>query len=247
MALLDELIASVVAETRFKDASYYPWRIRDGMLGSIKASSPENVTTDDQKTLASAMSHEVDGKIYYAYSLIFAYTDEPFTTLQPETLFHASRSLLNVLGKEKPPPGISIARIAFTLAQHAQQLEAFKLAHMMYERLQTMRVRPEWQRMINLTNMVIQAKPYSDWDDLLPIEYRSSTTNPLLHPTSVGDVCVNSAHPFVRSFLSFDNVPLVEFAPTPDLSDDEAMALIETLPSMQHGKHGNNNDKWKTS
>ncbi|EQC37613.1 hypothetical protein SDRG_05207 [Saprolegnia diclina VS20] len=247
MALLDELIASAVVETRFKDASYYHWRICDEMLGSIKAASPDTLTADDQKTLHSALSHEVDGKIYHAYSLIFAYTDEPFTTLQPETLFHASRFLLNVIGKEKPPPGISIARIAFTLAQHAQQLEAFKLARLMYERLQTMRVRPEWQQTIDLTSMVIQTKPYSDRDDLLPIDYRSSTTNPLLHPTNGGDVCVNSAHPFVRSFLSFDNLPLVEFAPTADLSDDEAVALIETLPSIQHGEHGDINDKWKTT
>ncbi|OQR94940.1 Intraflagellar Transport Protein, partial [Achlya hypogyna] len=246
MRLLAELIASAVAETRFKDASYYHWRLCDEMLGSVAATSPESVTADEQKVLVNALQHEVNGKIYYAYSFVFAYTDEPFTTLQPETLFHASRFLLNVIGKDRPPPGISLARVVFTLAQHAQQLEAFKLARQMYERLHQMRVRPEWQQTIDLTSMVIQTKPYSDRDDLLPIDYRSSSTNPLLHPSNGGDVCVVSGHPFVRSFLSFDNLPLVEFAPTPDLSDEEAVALIETLPSTTDDSGGNQDAKWRT-
>ncbi|KDO17556.1 hypothetical protein SPRG_16788 [Saprolegnia parasitica CBS 223.65] len=233
MALLDELIASAVAETRFKDASYYHWRICDEMLGSIKASSPENVTADDQKTLASALSHEVDGKIYYAYSLIFAYTDEPFTTLQPETLFHASRFLSTSWGRRR-----------------RHRASPSRALRSLWRSTRSSSRRSNWRASCTSGSrrcaMVIQTKPYSDRDDLLPIDYRSSTTNPLLHPTSGGDVCVNSAHPFVRSFLSFDNLPLVEFAPTPDLSDDEAMALIDTLPPIQQGDI-NNNDKWKTS
>ncbi len=133
--------------------------------------------------------------------MVFAYTDEPFTTLQPEALFHASRFLLNVLtsygssaaqgrgdnttiGQRKPreaqhhendvtdtvkvdqypprkvhpPRGISIARIVFTLAQHAEQLEAFKLARQMYERLRTLRVRAEWQHVIDITTMTLETK-----------------------------------------------------------------------------------------
>ncbi|CAK4696321.1 hypothetical protein AeMF1_011920 [Aphanomyces euteiches] len=246
--LLEQLIASAVFETRFKDASYFHWRLCDELLACVQAASPEAVTEEERLKIEKALQHESLADIYYAYSLIFAYTDEPFTTLLPETLFHASRFLLNVLAKQSPPPGISMARITFTLAQHAQQLEAFKLARQMYERLHQMRVRPEWQTIVDLTSMTLQTKPYSDRDDLLPIDYRSSATNPLLNPNGTGDVCVHSGHPFVRSFASFDTLPLVEFQPTPDLTDEEALALIEILPSTSSSMDNNNNgDGWKTT
>ncbi|KAF0696653.1 Aste57867_12634 [Aphanomyces stellatus] len=245
--LLEQLIASAVFETRFKDASYYHWRLCDEMLSTIQATSPEGVTEAEKVKIEQALAHEASADVYYAYSLIFAYTDEPFTTLLPETLFHTSRFLLNTLGKHMaPPPGVSLARIVFTLAQHAQQLEAYKLARQMYERLHQMRVRTEWQTTVDVTSMTLQTKPYSDREDLLPIDYRSSTTNPLLHPNGHGDVCVHSGHPFVRSFASFDGLPLVEFQPTSDLSDEEALALLEMLPSATDDNN-QENGKWKTT
>ena len=113
------------------------------MLGSIKATCVESkfdslylfydinaigATESDKLVIESALTHERIDDINYAYSLIFAYTDEPFTTLLPETLFHATSFLINTIRKQKPPPGVSMTRIIFTLAQHAQQLEAYKLA-----------------------------------------------------------------------------------------------------------------------
>ncbi|RHY86259.1 hypothetical protein DYB35_010538 [Aphanomyces astaci] len=257
MNLLEQLISSAVAETRFKDASYYHWRLCDELLACVTADHPDATTDADKAKLRSALHHETCADIYHAYSVIFAYTDEPFTTLLPETLFHAARFLLNTLSSKSSsispttittPPGVSVARIVFTLAQHAQQLEAFKLARQMYERLHQMRVRPEWQNAVDVTSMTLQTKPYSDRDELLPVDYRSSTTNPLLNPNGTGDVCVHSGHPFVRSFASFESLPLVEFQPTPDLTDEEAIALVELLPpSVGNDDEQEGGDPWKTT
>ena len=49
--------------------------------------------------------------------------------------------------------------------------------------------------------------------DLLPYCYRCSSTNPLVSNARGGDVCVNCGHPFIRSFATFDPLPLVQFAP----------------------------------
>jgi hypothetical protein len=48
--------------------------------------------------------------------------------------------------------------------------------------------------------------------DLLPYCYRCSSTNPLVS-SSKGDACVNCGHPFIRSFATFDPLPLVQFMP----------------------------------
>lgn len=217
--LLLQLIDNAVAERRFRDASHYHWRLCEQQLRAIKASSsgdPQEPSETDQAQVAAALENEYLSEIYYAYAMIYSYTDEPFTTLLPESLFHSARFLINKISKThcKVPTGVSMGNIYFTLGHHALQLETYKLARQAFEKLLQMKLRPEWQKQVDLTSMTLQTKPYSDKDELLPVDYRSSTTNPLLNPNGTGDVCVNSGHPFVRSFVSFENLPLVEFQPT---------------------------------
>ena len=45
----------------------------------------------------------------------------------------------------------------------------------------------------------------------MPSCFRCQTTNPLLNQN--GDRCTACAHPFVRSFASFEPLPLVRFMP----------------------------------
>ncbi|KAF1322110.1 Intraflagellar transport protein, partial [Globisporangium splendens] len=211
---------------------------------------PKGLSEAEQAQLAAALENEYLSEIYYAYAMIYSYTDEPFTTLLPESLFHSAQFLINKISKTgcKVPPGVSMGNIYFTLGHHALQLETYKLARQAFEKLLQMKLRPEWQKQVDLTSMTLQTKPYSDKDELLPVDYRSSTTNPLLNPNGTGDVCVNSGHPFVRSFVSFENLPLVEFQPTPGLSDEEVEKLILThLTDHAGGKVGNSKHEggWK--
>lgn len=220
--LLLQLIDNAVRERRFRDASYYHWRLAEQHMGAIPTtpdgtSSSSDASEEDatQRQLRLAQQSEQLSEMYYAYAMVYAFTDEPFTTLPPESLFHSARFLLNKLlaAGARVPAGMSLGNIYFTLAQHAVQLESFKLARQAFDKLLQMKLRPEWQRQVELTAMTLQVQPYSDREDLLPVDYRSSTVNPLLNPNGTGDVCVHSGHPFVRSFVSFENLPLVEFQP----------------------------------
>ncbi|TMW65200.1 hypothetical protein Poli38472_009367 [Pythium oligandrum] len=229
--LILQLIENAVSEHRFRDASYYHWRLCDQQLSSIAAASPDEVTEVEQATIASAFESELLSELYYAYAMVFSYTDEPFTTLLPEALFHSARFLINKMTRNsKTPTGVSLGNIYFTLGHHAIQLEAFKLARQAFEKLLQMRLRDEWQQQVEITSMTLQTKPYSDKDELLPVDYRSGTINPLLNPNGNGDVCVTSGHPFMRSFVSFENLPIVEFKPVAGISDIEAEKMLLTHP-----------------
>ena len=87
--------------------------------------------------------------------------------------------------------------------------------------------------------LLVQAKPVRDDPDHLPVCYRCGSANPLLNPFSnrfaKGDVCTNCGHPFVRSFINFDVLPLVEFVPDPSISDEEAIDMIRQPPHAGPG------------
>merc|ERR1712023_309011 len=68
------------------------------------------------------------------------------------------------------------------------------------------------------------------------------TTNALLRTNN--DTCVNCGHPFIRTFLGFDCLPLVEFQPEPSIPHEEAVRLINKEPSRKQGGGG---DGWQES
>merc|ERR1719387_2799772 len=138
------------------------------------------------------------------------------------------------------PLGLSRVYILYALAKQAQNLGAFKLARMAYDKLQVLRVPPTWQHQIDLSCLAIRAKAHSDQDDLLPVCNWCMTTNPLLRSNL--DSCINCGHPFVRSFLGFDILPLVEFQPEPHISPQEALKLIAREPNQRRGGGG---DGWQ--
>lgn len=52
------------------------------------------------------------------------------------------------------------------------------------------------QSEVDLASVVIRSKPFSDKEELLPVCWRCSTTNPLLN--TQGDYCINCGAPFIR-------------------------------------------------
>ena len=121
-----------------------------------------------------------------------------------------------------------------------------------YERLSVLKVPTTWTNQIDLDVMTLNSKPYSDREELLPVCFRCGTTNPLLNNNSGGaeggsnDRCVACGHPFVRSFVSFDQLPLVLFTPEPGISDAEACQLIMQAPkhSAIGGSSGRGDEGW---
>jgi hypothetical protein len=54
--------------------------------------------------------------------------------------------------------------------------------------LQTLVLPPSVQSEVDVQSILVRSKPFSDAEDLLPVCYRCSTTNPLLN-TQVGAGC----------------------------------------------------------
>jgi intraflagellar transport protein 122 len=250
--VLEELTYNAVSESRFKDAAYHYWLLSKEGEDSIAPSvAPEVPVPEHMKgtpTLAQQQaSFEQKADLYFAYANVHAYITDPFTSFQPEMLFQVSRYILNALGSaETIPFGISKAATLYTLARQAMPLGAFKLARHVYDRLSMLQTvhlsKIKKQDEIELDMLIVQAKPVRDDPDILPVCYRCSSTNPLLNPFTnkfaKGDVCTNCGHPFVRSFVNFDILPLVEFIPDPRISDEEAIDLIRQEGNRLKGGRG---------
>jgi len=247
LRMLEQLTHSAIVEKRFKDGGYYYWKLAQETLQLITHEYDE-LNESDRENVKKFQMLQTKADLYFAYSFVHSYTDEPFTSLMPEALFQVSRFLLNTAGKMEMPFAVSRVFILYTLAKQSKILGAFKLARFAYERLGLLKVPLRWADQIDMSMMTIQAKPYSDKEDLLPACYRCGATNPLINSSGFGDKCGNCGHRFLRSFVSFDILALVEFAPEDDVMDDEAEALIKGVSysggrALQGGADGI--DKWQ--
>ncbi|XP_065829391.1 intraflagellar transport protein 122 homolog [Oscarella lobularis] len=234
--VLEQLLENALNENRFTDASYYYWLLAKQSLDDTISDEK----TSEESRIAKFDEYYVKAEMYYMYQAIQKYTDEPFTSHMPEVLFHTARYLLNLLSKSCPP-GISRVKTLYTLAKQSQHLGAYKLARHAYDRLQSLQVPFAFQETVDLGSITIRSKPFHDKEELLPVCYRCSTTNPLLN--SLGNRCINCQQPFVYSFYSFEVLPLVHFVLEDGISDAEAVEFIckETDASTTE------RDQWKES
>lgn len=266
MHLLEKLSACAVIERRFLDASYYLRALgahfarsggdKDGNTDGDSAGAgaedrrlPDRDAAEAQRRDARCARHLRDAALYAAFDKLQDSNGKPFTSLLPEVLFHAARFVLNTLGKGQAPYGVSRVLTLFTLAKQGKGLGAYKLARYAYDRLQRLKVPTSWMNQVDLDVMTLNAKPYSDREELLPVCFCCSTTNPLLNnnfssntgddgddgDSASGDCCVACGHPFVRSSTSFDHLPLVQFVPADGISDAEAIKLIMKESDSESG------------
>mmetsp|Transcript_1551 Transcript_1551/g.3958 ORF Transcript_1551/g.3958 Transcript_1551/m.3958 type:complete len:1302 (-) Transcript_1551:205-4110(-) len=291
LQMVEKLTHNAVLERRYKDAATYFWRLAVEVVNTSENAedraglSPDELQRRDQRAVDNFWELRRRADVYYAYSYIHAYIQEPFTTLLPEHVFNCALYLWNLLAssaywgqtssmllqtdekddkRDDPrrsagvvgngpqantrghllrevPLGISRVYTLYALAKQAQGLGAYKLARMAYDKLQVLRVPPTWQHQIDLSCLAIRSKAYSDQDELLPVCNWCMTTNPLLRSNL--DSCVNCGHPFVRTFLGFDILPLVEFQPEADIPTEDALKLIARDP----GTKRQDNDGWNES
>lgn len=221
--MLEHLTINAVTENRYNDAGYYYWHLASEAMKKIEAMPEPNKALVDkfQKYYRKA-------ELYYAYHSIYRYTDDPFTSLLPDALFQTAQYLLNNTQSEEAPHGISKVYTLFALAKQGKVLGAFKLARQAYTKLLTLKMPSAWKDQIDLASLTIRTKPYHDKEELLPVCYRCSSSNPLLN--SSGDSCHQCGHPFIRSMCSFETLPLVQFY-LDGVTDEEAVALIEADPA----------------
>ncbi|XP_068453196.1 intraflagellar transport protein 122 homolog isoform X2 [Clinocottus analis] len=219
--VLEQLTHNAVVENRFNDAGYYYWMLSMQCLDIARESEDQR---DEMLKKFERFQHLAE--LYHVYRSIQRYTDEPFSSHMPETLFNICRFLLNNLTKDIPP-GISKVNTLYALAKQSRSLGAFKLARYAYEKLQELHVPSRFQESIELGGLTIRSKPFHDSEDLIEgmMCYRCSTSNPLLN--NQGSVCINCRQPFIYSASSYEVLPLVQFYLEEGIIDEEAVALID--------------------
>uniref|UniRef100_A0ABI7X6N3 Intraflagellar transport protein 122 homolog n=1 Tax=Felis catus TaxID=9685 RepID=A0ABI7X6N3_FELCA len=229
--VLEQLTHNAVVENRFNDAAYYYWMLSMQCLDIAQDPAQKDVMLDKFHHFQHL------AELYHGYHAIHQYTEEPFSSHLPETLFNISRFLLHSLTKD-PPLGISKVKTLFTLAKQSKALGAYKLARHAYDKLQGLHIPARFQKSIELGSLTIRSKPFHDSEELVPLCYRCSTNNPLLN--NLGNVCINCRQPFVFSASSYEVLHLVEFYLEEGITDEEAVSLID-LEAPRH-KHEN---KWQ--
>ena len=225
--VLHQLTENAVVEKRFDDASYYLWLMSRSILDQYAQELDQSARVQLATQTVSEFNNTLRlSQLYHTYHSIHKFTVQPFTSLMPETLFNMARFLLQALAGLSPEecPGLSRVSILYTLARQGKAVEAFKLSRYAYEKLQGLVLPRRFQEMVDFGSITIRCKPFHDREDLMPVCYRCSLTNPLHN--SQGNECLNCKHPFVYSFVAFEVLPLVEFSLEADISDEEALQLI---------------------
>eukprot|EP01065_Artemidia_motanka_P014262 TRINITY_DN1821_c0_g1_i1.p1 TRINITY_DN1821_c0_g1~~TRINITY_DN1821_c0_g1_i1.p1 ORF type:complete len:1247 (+),score=460.03 TRINITY_DN1821_c0_g1_i1:89-3829(+) len=243
LRMIEKLAHNGVVERRYKDAAYYFWKLADENIRQLcEEVTAEKPMSEDLREKLSSTFRECHrrSELYFAYHFIQRYSEVPFTSTDPLNLFHASRFLLMNLGGNIPY-GVSHLNIVLALAKIGKQLEAFKLARHAYEKLQKFVIPKHVIDQLDLASIHIRCQPFTDKEDLLPICYRCSFPNPLLSEQG-GDFCTQCMEPFVRSFYSFDHLPLVHFVLAEGIPVAEALAIIAS--SKRVGKKKGESD-WR--
>uniref|UniRef100_A0A665TFY3 Intraflagellar transport protein 122 homolog n=1 Tax=Echeneis naucrates TaxID=173247 RepID=A0A665TFY3_ECHNA len=218
--VLEQLTHNAVVENRFNDAGYYYWMLSMQCLDIAREQRNEILKKFER------FQHLAE--LYHVYRSIQRYTDEPFSSYMPETLFNICRFLLNNLTKDIPP-GISKVNTLYALAKQSQKLGAYKLARYSYEKLQELHIPSRFQESIERGSLTIRSKPFHDSEGMMC--YRCSTNNPLLN--NQGSVCINCRQPFIYSASSYEVLPLVQFYLEEGISDEDAVSLIDLeVPHM---------------
>lgn len=129
------------------------------------------------------------------------------------------------------------SKVLYTAAKVGRDLQAYKFSRTVLERLDELIIPNKFSEEVETLSMNIRAKPFKDEDELLPLCYRCSHHNPLMNPK--GNDCTNCGQSYVFSFASFEVLPLVEFILPNDISDEEALTLIDQVPNSLFEKDAN--------
>lgn len=245
LRMIEQLAYNGVVERRYKDAGYYFWKLAFENLRIVQAHAEggeESPLEDAPQKLQAFQDYYKRAEYYFGYSSIHRYTEIPFTSQDPINLFHCSRYLMMNL-RQDIPTGISKLSIVLAIAKLGKQLETYKLARFAYDKLQTFVIPRHNIDTFDLQSITIRSKPFQDKEEMLPICYRCSFTNPLLNTN--GDVCCNCFAPYIRSFHSFDHLPLVEFQ-VEDLPAEEVVRIIESPHELQGRVRARDDDGWQT-
>ncbi|CAH8509487.1 unnamed protein product [Heterobilharzia americana] len=238
ISVLEQLATCAAKESRFDDAGFYYWKLSALCLDMLRS---ETTTKKYHDLLDKYYNFQRKADVYYVYNNIYRFLHEPFASHMPETYFNMARYLTHILQFGEVPE-VSKAAVLYTLAKHGRSLGAYKLTKQIYNRLQSLHMSSKMREEVELASITINSGPMIDSEEISTICYRCSATNPLLN--TLGNRCINCREPFIYSFITLEQLPVVEFIPEDDLSYEEVVSYLQTepLPSFD-GKVENDNEK----
>lgn len=231
MRIVEKLSNNAITESRYKDAGAFFWLLALEHIQLVKnAVNPQDV--QDAKTVEKFSEFILLADLYYAYSVIHNYIEEPFHSISDGyylKVFNAARFILGNIGA-RSPVGISKIYIYYALAKVSKELEGFRTARDAYEKLSYLKIPADWVDEIELGSLQVKSKPFSDRDMLNPICNRCGISNPIIVP---GERCTGCFHPFLRSFVSFETLPLVEFKLEKGITHKKFIEILNSDKSTQ--------------
>ena len=230
LRIIEFLTKNAVSEKRFRDAAKYFFILACEYLSLV--ADAKNPTPYELKNLKKFEENSRKAEIYHAYNYVHRLIEDPYHSmvhgaLINETIFNASRFLVNSIGSLNLP-GINKVYIYYALSLLGAKFEAYRTARYGYEKLQTLKISPEWQEEIDLASLKIRCKPFSDKEGYQPVCNRCMNINPLINQS--GDHWTACGHPFIRNFIGFDTLPLVEFVPDKNISPKKVLELLKEEP-----------------
>nr|CCC93690.1 predicted WD40 protein [Trypanosoma congolense IL3000] len=243
--MMESLAANSVICRRFREAAFYFIHLA-GEYGVLEDN--QNLT-EAQWALRIKRSTECVRRadIYYAYHFVYLHVTQPFT-YDELTLFNASRYVISMTSNNTVPLNVGRGEVLYTLAHIATKLDMTRTARMAFERLHSVVLPTKVMEQVDVDSLLLRSKGFNDNDELLDMCFRCKQIAQQF--ASAGDRCPTCFHPFVRCFVTFVNLPLVEFTLSNDLSDTEAERIILTGAGRKSAENkgdsgGNDYKGWK--
>ncbi|ESL10984.1 hypothetical protein TRSC58_01275 [Trypanosoma rangeli SC58] len=243
--VMEALAANSVVCRKFRDAAFYYMHLAREYGALEDGQQLTEVQWANRIKLSAECVRRAD--IYYAYHFVYTYSMQPFP-YNEVALFNLSKYVVSMLSGAVVPLNVGKGEVLYTLARVANQLNMTPISRVALEQLQSVVLSIKVTEQVDVDSLLIRGKVYTGKEELQDVCFRCRQTVPQL--TNPGDRCPNCAHPFVRSFVNFNALPLVEFVLSNELSDAEAERIIlagsgrKSAEANTENGHGNDGE-WK--
>lgn len=235
MKLLENLIDNAIYEKRFKDGA---------SLLTVYSLDSEALIKDFRGLTKSDLQlvriyQEINDivDILNAYDMIYKYIEEPFSpdllSTDSTWIFNGCKFLLNKMTNYKFTlpfiKSLSFSYIYYACAFLSKQNDANKTSRFCFEKLNDLNIPKAWKSKIEFEIMTIRAKAYTDNESQLSLCFKCLSSNPILNLND--DKCTLCGNIFIRSQISYEILPLVEFKLPSHIVDNKAKELISLSAS----------------
>jgi intraflagellar transport protein 122 len=229
--ILKFLVENAVYQRRFKLAGKYYWTLacETLKLNTKVATITQRVVKTD--SIADWKRYKQLAEIYYAYSQVYKFVEDPFTLCAPEVLMNAAKFVLVYIFNHDCPAEISKVYTLYCLGKIAFKLRCYKTSKYALDKLLQMKLPQGWNDTVQLLALLIKAKPAADPEEFHTVCFQCSYTLSFMNTKEMS--CTNCLEPHVLSFYSFGHLPMIQFSPDVSLSEEEVLKLLQSYPPIE--------------